>query len=269
MFLQRCNVSTLLHLIRAIGLAVLLGQVAACTSDSESPQEPVAPSGVEGYTDADGNTATDPSAVDPTTIDPVADAAAVTGEDPGYNSDADSGEPTGALTDDPLGAPTDIPPMQDETGDLLATPSGEEAGTPPPSDLDRTADDYSSAFGEAGMSGDEGVSPAASEGTSLGRANTKSTANAAASAKGRQVRYVDAIMLNVRARPDNRAPIVRRLLGGAKVSATIQGGWAKLKNGQWVRSRYLSPTPTRRVTHSEADAAWGNVKDRWKKPKKR
>src|SRR5690606_30181581 len=46
----------------------------------------------------------------------------------------------------------------------------------------------------------------------------------ASSSNGEVVRYVDALLLNVRSAPTLRAPIVRRLLGGAKIRVTISNG---------------------------------------------
>lgn len=70
------------------------------------------------------------------------------------------------------------------------------------------------------------------------------------------VRYVNATMLNVRSKPSPRSKIVRRLLGGTKLSVELHGKYAKIKNGQWCSSRYLSSTPTRKVSRTEAEQAW-------------
>lgn len=71
------------------------------------------------------------------------------------------------------------------------------------------------------------------------------------------IRYVSATMLNVRSKPSPRAKIVRQLLGGTKLSVELHGKYAKIKNGQWCSSRYLSATPTRKVSRAEAEQAWG------------
>ena len=51
----------------------------------------------------------------------------------------------------------------------------------------------------------------------------------------------------------------------------IKGGWAKIRGGQWARIRYLSDSPTRRVSRAEAEKAWkgSKYKDRWKPGKKK
>ena len=111
---------------------------------------------------------------------------------------------------------------------------------------------------------DDMTSPPAATGNDSTAQNTPEAAPS-----GQTTRYVDAILLNVRSKPNARAPIVRRLLGGARVRVEIHGGWSKLRAGQWVRTRHLSKTPTRRVSRAEADKAWRNSKyrDSWKPAK--
>ena len=65
-------------------------------------------------------------------------------------------------------------------------------------------------------------------------------------------RYVKGWVLTVRSQPNLNSKVVKYLLGGTKVSVEIQGEWAKIKDGQWLRSKYLSETPTRKVTKAEA-----------------
>jgi hypothetical protein len=56
---------------------------------------------------------------------------------------------------------------------------------------------------------------------------------------GPQVRYIKAAELNVREKPDRYSKIVGVLKGGDKVRVQIKGGWAKLDEGRWIRSRWL------------------------------
>jgi hypothetical protein len=90
-----------------------------------------------------------------------------------------------------------------------------------------------------------------------------------APSSGEQVRYVKAILLNVRQEPNFKSPIVRRLLGGAKVNVEIDGTYAKLKEGQWVHVRYLSSKPTKKISWKDVQRAWkkSKYKDTWKPQK--
>jgi uncharacterized protein YgiM (DUF1202 family) len=56
---------------------------------------------------------------------------------------------------------------------------------------------------------------------------------------GPQVRYIKSTELNVREKPDRYSKIVGVLKGGDKVRVQIKGGWAKLDEGRWIRSRWL------------------------------
>lgn len=56
---------------------------------------------------------------------------------------------------------------------------------------------------------------------------------------GPQVRYIKSAELNVREKPDRYSKIVGVLKEGDKVRVHIKGGWAKLDEGRWIRSRWL------------------------------
>ena len=63
------------------------------------------------------------------------------------------------------------------------------------------------------------------------------------SSSGTGVRYVNAKLLNVRSSPSRKAKTVRQLSGGSEVTVELHGKWAKIKKGEWVRTKYLSTTP--------------------------
>lgn len=213
--------------------------VVGCTDDAEPGTEPVAG-------DA-GVPADDPAMAQPP--DGAANSA---------TTEPQEEELPGALTDDPFGAPQ--PPGG--TGDAAAD------GTPPP---DGTApqpppDDYSGAF-ESDI--DYDAPP-------QGAAATPDTAPAAPAGKaakkgksGQKVtRYVNAMLLNIRSKPSLKAPVVRRLLGGAKIDVELHGQYAKLKEGQWCRAKFLSETPTKKVSRAEVDKAWKRGKTKSKSKSK-
>jgi hypothetical protein len=56
---------------------------------------------------------------------------------------------------------------------------------------------------------------------------------------GPQKRYIKASELNIRSQPNRFSKVVGTLVGGDEVRVTIHGGWAKLGDGQWIRSRWL------------------------------
>jgi hypothetical protein len=68
---------------------------------------------------------------------------------------------------------------------------------------------------------------------------TESGASLSRFGSGPQVRYIKAVELNVREKPDRYSKIVGVLKGGDKVRVQVKGGWAKLDEGRWIRSRWL------------------------------
>ena len=60
---------------------------------------------------------------------------------------------------------------------------------------------------------------------------------------GTSVRYVNAKLLNVRSSPNRKAKSVRQLSSGSEVTVELHGKWAKIKKGEWIRTKYLSTTP--------------------------
>jgi hypothetical protein len=217
--------------------ATIAALIFACTStDGDAPKEPVAAEpDASPYPDDPGLTATDSAPADP--------ATEVKPEDT---------ETVGELTDSPFGGDTPAPDS--------ATP--EETPAPTPADDVEPLVSESTGADTAGM-----APPAQEENSGADTADAGETGDAAAP-KGKATRYVAAVLLNVRSSASLRAPVVRRLLGGAKIYVTVQGDFAKIKDGQWVRTKYLSAEPTRKYSAAEADAAWrkSKYKDKWKKP---
>jgi hypothetical protein len=60
---------------------------------------------------------------------------------------------------------------------------------------------------------------------------------------GPQVRYIKAFELNIRSKPNRRSQIVGRLKGKDEVHVSIHGGWSKLDDGRWIRTRWLVKSP--------------------------
>lgn len=213
---------------------LLIAAFTGCTSTDEGGNtEPVAP-------ESDPNTGypEDPDLGPPSGEEPSAVQEPAAPED----------DTPGELTDDPYGPITeqqnsDSPALTDQPDDTNPVTGDDITGS-----FENPTPEYEPAPDAAGD--DSFVEPMVDTGNS----------------NGKVTRYVRAILLNVRAQPTFRSPIVRRLYGGAKLQVEIQGTYAKLRDGQWVHTRYLSSKPTRKVTASEVEAAWrkSRYKDTWK-----
>lgn len=233
-------------MLRGFLTATLVLAVLACSGDPQTPSEPVTASGTEAASADPGNT------------QPVEEA--IPNEAPSNTAD----DTPGSLTDDPYGAPQ----MPQGSGDEAAPAEG----TAP-----STTDDYNEAFESDLESGDTSSSSNNTPDSGINNqkpSSNKKTKSGKYSKGGKSgkklTRYVNATLLNVRSKPNAKAPIVRRLLGGAKVEVEIHGQFAKIKEGQWCRTKFLSETPTKKVSRSEAEGAWKNskYKDNWKPAKK-
>jgi hypothetical protein len=251
----------------AILFALTLAAFTACSGSDESPQEPVAPQeDPTGYPE-------DPALAGqmPSDADEKADA---------------TGDLPGPLTDDPFNgapppsdAPIDPEPeaLADDGGmpaadDTIPTPDagdnvyGDSFDDKP--DIDPTLDNSLSSPGGDVSQPKPGKKHKAAKSK---KSQTKKVSRSASKDKGPQgsgTRYVNAIQLNVRENPNLRAPIVSRLLGGTKVKATAKGEWAQLEDGTWVKNRYLSKKPTKKVTEEDVAKAWSKskYKDTWQPP---
>ncbi len=56
---------------------------------------------------------------------------------------------------------------------------------------------------------------------------------------GKRKRYIKADQLHIRTQPDRFSKSIGLIYGGDEVHVTIRGDWAKLEEGQWIRSRWL------------------------------
>lgn len=56
---------------------------------------------------------------------------------------------------------------------------------------------------------------------------------------GPQVRFIKADQLYIRVKPDRYSKALGLLYGGDEVHVKIQGDWAMLDEGRWIRSRWL------------------------------
>jgi hypothetical protein len=59
-------------------------------------------------------------------------------------------------------------------------------------------------------------------------------------ANAKVTRYVQAQVLNVRAKPNTEAEIVGRLVRGSQLPVEIKGEWAKIGENQFVQVKYLT-----------------------------
>ena len=74
------------------------------------------------------------------------------------------------------------------------------------------------------------------------------------SPSGKVVRYILTPALNVRSQPALDAPVVRSYCQGHRIQVSLQGEWAMLREGEWVRTKYLADGPPHRSGHSRSRA---------------
>jgi hypothetical protein len=82
---------------------------------------------------------------------------------------------------------------------------------------------------------------------------------------GPSVRFVKAFEINIRTKPNRYSQIVGRLKGGAQVRVAIHGGWSKLEDGQWVRTRWLVKSPPIELSNVPPDEEGRPTKKKTKK----
>jgi hypothetical protein len=126
---------------------------------------------------------------------------------------------------------SDIGMNEQPSGEVLSTPSS----TPeePVSEVPDTSP-YGASFEEASVEEMRKSPDAKPE-------SPAEDVAAAAKAKVHYVaRWVNASSLSVRATPSTNAKVLRRLSRNAPVDVEIQGPWARLDDGGWVLTRYLT-----------------------------
>lgn len=70
---------------------------------------------------------------------------------------------------------------------------------------------------------------------------------------GPKTRYVKAFEMNIRSKPNRHSQIVGHLRGGDEVHVSIHGGWSKLDDGRWIRTRWLVKNPPDKLTSTPPD----------------
>ena len=85
---------------------------------------------------------------------------------------------------------------------------------------------------------------------------------------GKQKRFIKADQLHIRVQPDRYSKSIGIIYGGDEVHVTIRGDWAKLEEGQWIRSRWLVKTAPRKF-RSDGSSSTGDEPVKKKKKAKR
>ncbi len=199
-----------------------------CADDDLKPQEPVVPA-----TDT-SHYPEDPQLAPP---EPPAEAP-----DPS-DFDAD----TGALTDDPFGAPKGVPKMNDKSDDTL-----KDVPETPADQLNIPADEGMDAAAKANQKRydkTKTATPTVPDATPPGA--TKPPTRGAGGKTGKKpegtvTRFVVPKMLNVRAKPDTKAKVVRHVAAGTRLECAPVGLYCKLKDGEFVRASQLSAKPVKK-----------------------
>lgn len=152
-------------------------------------------------------------------------------------------EPVAPLSDDAAAVPAPDAAATDGATPPSEAPSGEMATDPamPPASETETVGELTESSSPAipppaPQAADEAPMPAESE---MAPAPQSPRAK---SGKGKAVtRVVTATKLNVRSGPSRKASVVRQLSKGEEVQAVMQGKFAKIGEGEYVRAKYLSP----------------------------
>jgi hypothetical protein len=97
-------------------------------------------------------------------------------------------------------------------------------------------------------------------------ADTNVASNPDKVGSGPQTRFIKAWELNIRSEPNRFSKIIGHLKGGDEVHVKIHGGWAKLDDGRWIRSRWL--VKVRPAKFVGAPGEESEVKPRAHKPRK-
>ena len=90
------------------------------------------------------------------------------------------------------------------------------------------------------VSNDSSQSPPAEQPAALQESSPPASSSVGS---GPQVRYIKAFEMNIRSQPNRHSKIVGRLKGGEEVHVSIHGGWSKLDDGRWIRTRWLVKSP--------------------------
>ena len=164
-------------------------------------------------------------------IAPTEEVAAVT---------TDEAAPDAAAQEQPA-AEAVAPSAESETVGELTAPaeSSPEASVPPPE----------SGFSDAPAGDENGYQDESASGKAV-------------------VRYVNTAKLNVRSGPSRSASVVRQLKRGDRVNAEMQGKFAKIGKGEWVRTKLLTAkAPGKGAKGKKAKAPRGKNKMSKKKRK--
>ena len=85
----------------------------------------------------------------------------------------------------------------------------------------------------------ESPTPSAESASKVGAEGPASHPASVSQGSGSQTLYIKATILTVRSQPNRYAKILGYLSGGTTVHVNVNGGWAKLDAGRWLRSRWL------------------------------
>lgn len=86
---------------------------------------------------------------------------------------------------------------------------------------------------------------------------------------GPQLRFIKAAELNIREKPNRYSKIIGNLREGQAVRVKIQGDWAQLDEGRWIRSRWLVKKRPKQYSTSSNKSTSRKAKPKSKKLKKK
>jgi uncharacterized protein YgiM (DUF1202 family) len=228
-------------LVKKVGLLIVTSlYLGSCTASNEEPKEPTTEN-------LDPNAPAQPADAVPSIGEPMSSADIAAKEvaegkvpvpsQPTFTEENADGSNPGSLTDDHIG--------NDPTAQSYGDATNGEPGYKPEKPLDPSTvnppvvdpeivttppqiDSGMSTSPERGYS--DVAPPPSNRDGSFG--------------KGKAKRVVKAFQLNVRQKPSRFSRIVGRVQKGDVVKVTFKGKWARLGEGQWVRSSHLSKVST-------------------------
>ncbi len=150
-------------------------------------------------------------------------------------AEADTTPVDPALTDEPIGPAAPIPYQTDKVEPKRAA-------------------EYSPSFGDGDRAGKK-ASKKFKNKKAIAAAELASAAGP--QGEGKAKRYIKALQLNVRSKANSKSKIVRVVSRGDEVNVTYMGKWAKLANGEFIRTKHLTKTKVAPATPEEIKAAYG------------
>lgn len=161
------------------------------------------------------------------------------------------GGPTSSSSDETSPAPASAIKEETTTPAPASAPAEVPPATPKVEDLTQSEMDRGKSIGTLDDEANEEESSSAPE---TAKRVGVPTGGPRVFGVGKQRRFIKADQLHIRVQPDRFSKSIGIIYGGDEVHVTIRGDWAKLEEGQWIRSRWLVKAQPRKFRSSGATA---------------